>query len=147
MTCRTVYEHEMELLFHSNRTEKGTGVRGCVELGAEGSSEFSVMGAEHFALSFPFQSGPSNPSWPDGCPYLGWSNAFKGHRCTYPPNLWRAQQLCNCKCSANSTSRFLLYAGSILFQLYEVLEKRSEIMCQRAVQWLPRARGGNDHEG
>lgn len=26
-------------MFHSNRTEKGTGVRGCVELCAEGSAE------------------------------------------------------------------------------------------------------------
>ena len=37
-------EDEMELMFHSNRTEKGTGVRGCAELCAEGSANFSVHG-------------------------------------------------------------------------------------------------------
>lgn len=40
----SISDDEMQCVFHSNRTEKGTGVRGCAELCAEGSADFSVHG-------------------------------------------------------------------------------------------------------
>ena len=126
-------------MFHSNRPEEGTGVRGCAELCAESSAEFCAWRLSTWLCHSCFSQAP--PTLVREVCLFRMEPCFTWHRCTYVSSQ-PLQEHSNCKCSASITSSFHLHAGYTLFHLYEVPEKGSQIQCQRAIQWLPRAGDG-----